>query len=521
MEARLIEGLVRLDGWPTGEIGIGAGVPWPVSLTQLAAATDAQRRAVLARIDASIGDRENDALRLAAHHFLTYAGAVAEIVLAVAAEPETKLKLSGVAEIDWLRTASNDDPPSTLAPHAAHAASLTWGLFRRIARVASWTSPVRLPRALLAPDAVAVTHNGLLREGARRAGAIGFHHADEWLAQIILQAKHASSPAPTLPLVEAVADDAARAIGVDGEIAERARRLLAGRLKALMEQAWNDLTALQRAKLPKAVWSGTGGFWPARAIGVEVMRRGGSVRRFDHGGGHGVLVDPDSARLIELDVSTEFVVATDAQVQMLRNQVNGFSRATIFSGGGDPHYRRSPGPVRKRKSRPRVMYAAMPLLGFRQSWPLRIPDFVYLDWQLRLARALKQLDIDLVLKPHPEGLLRGKRHPLADVGPVETRPLEDVLDDADVVIFDCLASTSFWFSIASRCPIVLLDTGQVQFDPMIAEIVAKRVTIIPVQVDAERRLQFDISRIAQAIHEPPQFDHAPFRAMLAGDEARQ
>ena len=55
-------------------------------------------------------------------------------------------------------------------------------LLRRLARMRTWTAPARLPRALLRPDAVAVSHNPLLCAVAANAGrAVGFRHAETML----------------------------------------------------------------------------------------------------------------------------------------------------------------------------------------------------------------------------------------------------------------------------------------------------------------------------------------------------
>ena len=167
--------MVRLADADARRLGEEPGVPWPVSAARLAAVTAAQRRALLARIEGPVGDPAVDALRRAAHHFAGDAGAVAEA--------DTGLRLEGVAELEALRSDAAPEAAPTVASLAADDGTRRH-LLRRAARVASWTPVARLPRALLAPGAVAVTHNALLCEAARDH-AIGFRHADEWMTAIL------------------------------------------------------------------------------------------------------------------------------------------------------------------------------------------------------------------------------------------------------------------------------------------------------------------------------------------------
>ena len=65
-------------------------------------------------------------------------------------------------------------------------------------------------------------------------------------------------------------------------------------------------------RLPRALWSGTGGFAPARALGMEIKRRGGTVRRFDHGGTMSMMAEPYFLAHQEFAVSTDYVVPSPA-----------------------------------------------------------------------------------------------------------------------------------------------------------------------------------------------------------------
>jgi hypothetical protein len=516
----LIEGIVRPIGWSGERIGHAEGAPWPVPLESVAGSMTALRRILTTFISHQTQDPTYNALRLAAYHFSVAAAAVAEIALAIEREHSTGLVLTGAPEIDWLR-GKCDRLPKTI-PRGHRGPSRSWLRTQagRIARAASWSAPARMPQALLYPDAVAVTHNTLLRAEARRSRyAIGFCHADDWFADSNARSPgRGEAPSELHELAETVALSVARAIGVNTELEARVGRLLAGQLRDLVEVAWFDLRILESACLPTVLWSGTGGNWSARALGIEVLRRGGSVRRFDHGCGFATVVDPLGARLIELCVSTEFVAATPTLADILRAQVGLDCSTRIEGGHGDPHYRRPPGPVRRPKQRPRVMYVTGAIFGVRRLWPAKMADFGYLDWQLRVAKALQTLDIELILKPHPEGLFRGRKHPLSRIGRIETRRFEDVLDEVDVVIFDEPTSTTFWVAVASNCRVVLLNTSLAEFDPHIWALIQSRVVDAPVRWDDRNCPQFDIETLHAAIHDRRAFDPVPLRRILTGDE---
>jgi hypothetical protein len=515
----LVGGIVRLAGWNGDRIGFGAGAPWPVPLARLAEATSALRLAILAHIPDAPGDLLANAFRLSAYHFSVTASAIAEIALGIENELTTGLVLTGVPEIDWLRGHSSTVPESEGLRLQRFAQSPLRSRFGRLARAATWSPLSRWPRAFFLPDAVAVTHNELLRSEARESGlAIGFRHADQWLSEI---SAADSSPSgqqsrDAAALTEAVAAAVAKAVAVSPQLEKRVAALLAGRLAALMQEALRNMRALEKAHLPPALWSGTGGYWPSRALGIEVMRRGGTVRRFDHGCGFATLVDPLGARLIELCVSTHFVAATATLADILRRQVGTQSAAQIEGGEGDPHFRRAPGPLRQNAKRLRVLYVTGAIFGLRRFWPVKITDFPYLDWQLRVARVLKTLDVDLTLKPHPEGLYRGLPHPLGLAGPVETRPFEEILDDMDVVIFDEPTSTTFWVAVASNCRVVLMNAGLAEFDSHLAPMIEDRVAMVPVFWDDSNRPQFDIAMLNVAIHDRRAVDYQPLRQLMAG-----
>jgi hypothetical protein len=152
----------------------------------------------------------------------------------------------------------------------------------------------------------------------------------------------------------------------------------------------------------------------------------------------------------------------------------------------------------------------------RKLWPLKISDAVYLDWQVRLARLLAAMPIDLVLKPHPEGVMFESSELLARTAPIATPPLEDLLDAIDVAVFDYPASTAFWAALCAPCAFVYLETGLARFDPATDAELRERVTTVPIRFDSDNRPQVDREELEAAILAPPRGDPATMRTLLAG-----
>ena len=180
-----------------------------------------------------------------------------------------------------------------------------------------------------------------------------------------------------------------------------------------LRDAANDLDALSKhPKLPKAVWSASGGPHASRAIGLEVLRRGGEVVRHDHSGTTGLSLPHEIIALLEFAPSNQFIVATEQVARIVKrenigNLVHPYQKVRLGYSKGFTSYakavRLKPLPAR---AQPTVIYAPTMLSGFQSHTPALPHDLVYLDFQIRMACLLTKMPINVICKPHPEGLLR-------------------------------------------------------------------------------------------------------------------
>ncbi len=391
---------------------------------------------------------------------------------------------------------------------------------RAIKNVRRWTPLRRLAKAVFAPEAHVLSTGGLLLE-ATVGHSLSYAAPDELIA-----AARRTAPATRLDIGELAEGWAAALSGsefVPAALRVRASILLRAQAMSALSRADRDLAGLARvADMPDAVWAGGAGSYATRAIGLEVMRRGGSVRRFAHGGAIALDGYADTHALVDMAATSRFTLATPAALGLLRDARIGSSfdrQIPAFDAvAGDPKFRAVPRVGRPRPSRrPTVLYVGTAFAGQLVHIPPVPPDAIYFDWQRRLLDALNALDADVYCKPHPENLVLSGVQPLPALYPALDMPFGRALAQADIVVFDYCLSTSFWETLCSDRPVVLLDVARARWHPAIDAMLSRRCARLPVAYDAGNRPQFDPAALADAVGTARPADPTEFRDLLAGD----
>ena len=505
---------------------------WPVSFDALFQLSHRLQRRFVELLSALHGD-ERDVMTLAKP--LAGTAIIMETALALQAEHTSSLHLIGPPELDMLRGAAQPDSAavSSLADMGAYARTtqIPHQAVRRLLRTMSWTPLTRLPATLASPQALAATHNPLLVAEARRTRArLRFRHAAP-----LLERMERSAPGASLlngpEQVGALADHALERLTDDDALTVEMRRRTIELLRPVylgkLAQAARTLGTLRRAKrIPRVLWSGTGGFEPARALSIEVRRRGGSVTRFDHGGTMPLLAEPYCLVHRELAVSTEYVLpstmaAHQAVVAQAADLAQPFGLVSVTGGRGDPGLDPSPSSAGPAARPLRVLFVGTAYYGFSQTYPPVPLAPLYLDWQHRILEMLGALPIELIHKPHPGGLFMSRPTSLDRLARVDPRLFEQAMAGIDCFVFDVVASTTFSIALSSERRIVLLDFGCVRFSEEIRPLVEARCRIVPVVCDDRNRATVDAEALESAVCAPgPAPDPAPFRRLfLAEGEA--
>ena len=497
-------------------------VLWPVSLAEanrIVASQAARAIDWAARLDDEL---VRDGALLALPTILGYGRAILLAAFATKRAAAGGMRFIGSApELAYL--ASGEGAPPARAGLILPPGRVRGSFARRVARIQSWSGFGGLPRALLRPDAVVVSHNALLRTAAaRQRRSIGFRYAETMLAAARVH-RHARRAVDDYlgMLAETLLGDAVQ----DEPYRARALALLQAVAKPHLDKAVGDMAGLRSITLPDEIWSGSGGLYAPRALGLEVLRRGGKVVRFDHGTPRGFVRSGEFTALLELAVSSEFVLSTEGAAEICLDDPAarlppGRQTARVRGASGDPTFAAIPmsRKDREKRARPRVVYAPTQLLGFRQLLPAQAPDVVYLDWQLRVAEALRGLPISLICQPHPEGLLAHRSHPLEEVATTIRGNFDVQLREADVFVFDYPSTTALWQAACTDARIVFLDMGAGTFSPRIAKLIAERAHIIKVEHDEQNRPILDAASLRDAVlASRGPVDPMPFRRLLAGD----
>lgn len=496
-------------------------VGWPLGLAESNRVCVQQVRDTLALMRRIDDPLMRDATNLALPVLLAYSRAIVLAAAAIETASRDGTTLDGtVAEFDYLMT--GDGPLPVRAEPILPPPRFNFSYARRVARMRSWTPLARVPRALVSPRAVALGHNPLLRAVAREErGAVGFRHAETILDLVRRKTVPATDVSDASRELASIIVDSAK---VSSDYRNRALQLVEAVSNSHIGRAARDLMALRSVALPAEVWTGSGGLYAPRAIGIEVLRRGGWVRRFDHGTPREFVVTPEITTLLEFSVSSEFTLATPNAADICRTEMSAQEPAArcdvVISGGaGDPVFRRVPAMrARRGQNKLRVVYAPTLMLGFRQLVPALPPDPVHLDWQMRVAEFLHALPVDFVCQAHPEGLFGGRPHPLETIVPTRRGNFQGQLREADVFVFDYPTTTALWEACCTDARIVYLDMGAGRMTPEVARHFARRATVVPVMHGENHRMTFDEAALRDAVlADSGPADPSAFRRLLAGD----
>jgi hypothetical protein len=381
-------------------------------------------------------------------------------------------------------------------------------VLRRMRITSRWASIWKVPANILWPQVSVGSINELLFEMAAKES----RRVDYIFPETIYDAtKRSDLNADGLDAMQDLAGRLAAVFSdiddLDSDFRSRLSHLIETVIVDTLIKAAIDNAAIKKVKrLPNEFWTGTGGGYLGRVIGMEVLHRGGKVVRFGHGGSAG------TTDAIEAFVATELLVSSCFIAQS--KEIGGLMTQSLDEAGlknkppteiawadGDPAIRDIQiTPVRAGRGRPRVMYAPTLLCHeYQQYAPPLLPNPIYLDWQLRLAGVLEGLPIDFVCKPHPEGHFANRRNPLETVAPTSYEPFEAIWGETDILIFDWCQSTTFWKAVCSDRKVIVMDVGMTNFTPAVRPMIERRCEVLAVEFDERNRPLVPLEALTDAV----------------------
>ena len=309
---------------------------WPVTLAERRDHALGDIRFALDWLTRMTDENSRRITTLASASYLTATSRVLDTALTLAASERMERTVrGGGAEADFLAGAS-DMAPIELRQQKSSNPNLR--LLRSLRHSRRWTSMWRLPAALVAADATVLSLNELLIDCARRSD-LRLDYADP--RQFL--SSNRSATASNQPWAAATArewaSEAVERVRLSEPIAGRARALIERIVESDLRQASSTMAALRKQRLPENAWAGTGGNFASRALGLEIVRRGGQMTRFNHGGSAGLTAYSEKLAFLEFTASTAYVAPTAALAEIIdcdqQGLGPGFASVAVTGGVGD------------------------------------------------------------------------------------------------------------------------------------------------------------------------------------------
>lgn len=315
----------------------------------------------------------------------------------------------------------------------------------------------------------------------------------------------AVSPA-TIDAVMALTNEAAGSAG--DTLPEPLVRYLRGWLVEASGMVRYYLDGLTRnpERLPRRLWTGSGGYVFRRILHFAVRRTGGSSVSHDHGSGLGcfAIVNSNLTEFVSPDVFVTFNAAlADGYRQQRREDFRLCSRwPEIVTATAAPKSRNAPPARRGDGNIDTVMFIANPYRGEEIGLTPIEFDLVAVDWQARLFHRLSGLGYHVVNKAHPDSLVRPPTAFAECLGvPAVLERLERVMDDADIYILDYLHSSALSTVLRSGKPVLYVDFGHCPLWPEAERLFERRVRVVRGWHDEANRAHVDWNELGEAIRD--------------------
>ena len=339
---------------------------------------------------------------------------------------------------------------------------------RRVVRTLTWIKWWKLPLTIFKPDIIAVGHNEILIQKARKSKQrIYFYQASELLRNINKNNIEYQKSEYFDDLPQETYQALIGNLEIEVIYLERFNQLVNSLIKeCLLRDAKALYQCSQYSKLPKNIWIGTGTAYSFRLLALAVLRNGGSVTSFTHATGS--VLAPSCHRMYygEFAVTNNFVdITPKAKEFFYKNYLKQFpvsinqpfNISSIIQNNKFEKYQNYA--INKNK-RPVVIYMSTAIREFSLGAAIS-NDMVYLKWQLNLTDILDKMNIDLICQPHPEGVFKDKTliHPLLRKYNLPNCSFETIMQKADVFLIDYIHSTTVGEMLVTEKPIVRIGWG--------------------------------------------------------------
>ncbi len=267
-------------------------------------------------------------------------------------------------------------------------------------------------------------------------------------------------------------------------------------------------------RLPRRLWTGSGGKVLVRILRHATRRCGGTVTGYDHAMGTGHLL-LGAKHLVDFESCDAFVTNTESQASGLRRVlrpdllltrtppeiISAESLHPKDQASGHTESLLPTETVRRAKVRT-IIYPSSFYRGEAHYYWVPMPDVVALDWEARLFSRLVKWSYEVLHKPHPGSAnLPSKQFYSATGTSLLSDKFEQVANMADAFIFVTPQSRPFISKIRSNTPLIFIDLGLFDWQEEAYEMLSKRCSIVQGWFDEDNRAQVHWADLRSAIDE--------------------
>lgn len=371
---------------------------------------------------------------------------------------------------------------------------------------------------VLQNDIIATKRFPLMLIRAERKGSEGkdlvFCRSDRWFKTVTNDDLKTSKQENHTQFINEVFDVLSECYHDNGIVLEKhSRQYLLDLLEegaAAIRVHYNRLLASPEA-LPKHIWTGTTGDTWDTALRMAAMHHGGTAIGFDHGVGCGH-VDYIYSGIDELWGCHEFVTFNDANASEVRKMADSWlyydkklPKVTGASSGKQPAEIEISEHHKKLKTPKTVMIMVEPFDGDMGRLTFCSHDIVHLDWQCRVIHKLKEWGYDVIAKVHPDSFVMPPSFYEEKFGiRVTSTPFEQVMHDADVVIFDYVFTTTVKSIAATNIPFAIVDFYGHNISETAMGMLEKRCSYVEAGFDEQNRRSVNWDKLKAAIESAPE-----------------
>lgn len=296
----------------------------------------------------------------------------------------------------------------------------------------------------------------------------------------------------------------------------RLKELIINDLKNYFSYTRYQFDLLKKKKPPAVIFTGTGGMFTNRVIGLWAINKKSTVIRFAHGSSSAFFYESDlPARIIEMEPSSVFIFPTkkfyDFVIKSRKwNQKNIKCDLDYSKGHSDFLIKGK----NKRREKSKILYVGAHLRNTTQTLSPNVFDTIYFEWQIFLVETLKIIDKNIESIVHPQSFLPRHKNP---INSFDSRiNFEDIIDDFDILIFDHFKSTTFAKSLCTEKQIVFIDIGGNSMINAFKEKIEERCNFIIPFLDKNNRLRVETELLKESIYNSKKFDNFFFKELYCG-----